>query len=195
MLVVGLNGSPRRDGNTKFLINTVLDKLKESGAKTIVYDVQELLNSAKHNFCVVCSSPCSGICYKDSKLEEAFEVMKKADAVIFGSPSYFGTVSAQMKAFFDKTRKLRGEKALYNKVGAGITVGGSKYGGQETTVKALHDIMLVHGMIVVGDGYFEDDCGHHGVCAHSPADKDDFAIKRADILAKRIFEVCSKKGV
>ena len=47
------------------------------------------------------------------------------------------------ESFFDKTRKLRGEKALYNKVGAGITVGASKYGGQETTIKALHDIMLV----------------------------------------------------
>ena len=184
MLIVGLNGSPNRNGNTKFLINTVLNKVKELGAETIVYDVQELLNSAKHNFCVVCSSPCSGICYKDTKLEEAFEVMKKADGIILGSPSYFGTVSGQMKAFFDKTRKLRGEKALYNKVGAGITVGASKYGGQETTIKALHDIMLVQGMVVVGDGYFEDDCGHHGVCAHSPADKDDVAIKRAEILAK-----------
>jgi multimeric flavodoxin WrbA len=195
LLIVGLNGSPNRNGNTKFLINTVLNKVKELGAETIVYDVQELLNSAKHNFCVVCSSPCSGICYKDTKLEEAFEVMKKADGIILGSPSYFGTVSGQMKAFFDKTRKLRGEKALYNKVGAGITVGASKYGGQETTIKALHDIMLVQGMVVVGDGYFEDDCGHHGVCAHSPADKDDVAIKRAEILAKRLFEVCSKLGV
>ena len=91
MLIVGLNGSPNRNGNTKFLINTVLNKVKELGAETIVYDVQELLNSAKHNFCVVCSSPCSGICYKDTKLEEAFEVMKKADGIILGSPSYFGT--------------------------------------------------------------------------------------------------------
>lgn len=192
MLIVGLNGSPNKNGNTKFLINTVLNKVEELGAETIVYDVQELLNSAKHNFCVVCSTPCSGICYKDSKLEEAFAVLKKADAVLVGSPSYFGTISGQLKAFFDKTRKIRGEKALYNKVGAGVTVGASKYGGQETTMKALHDIMLVQGMIVVGDGYLDDDCGHHGVCAHSPADKDNVAIKRAEILAKRLFEVCSR---
>lgn len=190
MLIVGLNGSPNKNGNTKFLINTVLNKVKELGAETIVYDVQELLNSAKHNFCVVCSSPCSGICYKDSKLEEAFKVLKKADAVLLGSPSYFGTVSGQLKAFFDKTRKLRGEKVLYNKVGAGVTVGASKYGGQETTMKTLQDIMLVHGMLVVGDGYLDDDCGHFGVSAHSPADKDEDAIKRAEILAKRLFELC-----
>ena len=41
-------------------------------------------------------------------------------------------------------------------------------------------------MVVVGDGYFEDDCGHHGVCAHSPADKDDVAIKRAEYWQKII---------
>jgi len=38
-------------------------------------------------------------------------------------------------------------------------------------MKALHDIMLVHGMTIVGDGYVGDDCGHHGVCAQQPADK------------------------
>jgi len=40
-----------------------------------------------------------------------------------GSPVYFGSVSAQLKAFFDKTRKLRSEKALYNKFACGVTVG------------------------------------------------------------------------
>ena len=126
LLVVGLNGSPRKTAAQSFYSDTVLNKVKELGAETVVYDVQELLNSAKHSFCVVCSSPCSGICYKDSKLEEAFEVMKKADAIVFGSPSYFGTVSGQLKAFLTRRESLGGEKALYNKVGAGVTVGGSK---------------------------------------------------------------------
>jgi len=45
-------------------------------------------------------------------LEEAYEILKKADAIVMGSPVYFGSVSAQLKAFFDKTRKLRSEKAL-----------------------------------------------------------------------------------
>ena len=64
--------------------------------------------------------------------------------------------------------------------------------GRETTIRALHDIMLVHGMTIVGDGFFEDDCGHHGVCAHNPAENDEFAVKRAEILAKRIFDICNK---
>jgi hypothetical protein len=55
--------------------------------------------------------------------------------------------------------------------------------------------MLVHGMTIVADGHSEDDCGHHGVCAHRPAQQDDFAIKRAAILAKRIVEVCEATKV
>lgn len=196
MLILGLNGSPNKDGNTKFLLEKVLEKAAELGAKTEILEVPELLQSAKHSFCSVCSNPCSGACYKGTKLEEAFELMKKADGLVLGSPVYFGTLTGQLKAFFDKTRKLRGEKAFYNKIAAGVTVATSKYGGQETTMKALHDIMLVHGMTIVADGYSEDDCGHHGVCAHRPAKDDDFAIKRASILAKRIVEVCeATKGL
>jgi multimeric flavodoxin WrbA len=190
MLIVGLNGSPNKNGNTKYLLNLVLDNLKQMGAETSIIEIPEVLKSAKHSFCTVCSNPCSGVCYKDTALDEAFELMRKADGLLFGSPSYFGTVTGQMKAFFDKTRKLRGEKAFYNKVAAGVTVGASKYGGQETTLKALHDIMMVQGMTIVGDGYFEDDCGHHGVCAHRPAENDDFAKSRAIILSKRIFDAC-----
>ena len=190
MLIVGLNGSPNKNGNTKFLLHTVLEKASSLGAETAIIEVGDVLNTTKHSFCVVCSNPCSGACYQGTEMEKAFELMKKADGIVFGSPVYFGSVSGQLKAFFDKTRKLRGEKAFYNKIAAGVTVATSKYGGQETTIKALHDIMLVHGMVVIADGYKDDDCGHHGVCAHRPAEMDEFAIKRAGILGKRLVEVC-----
>ena len=111
MFIVGLNGSPNKDGNTKFLLNTVLEEAKNLGAKTMILEVQELLDSTKNPFCVVCSNPCSGVCYEGTKLEEAYETLKRADAIVMGSPVYFGSVSAQLKAFFDKTRKLR-EKRL-----------------------------------------------------------------------------------
>lgn len=190
MLLVGLNGSPNKNGNTRFLLTKVLGTAKSLGADTQILEVEELLKTAKHCFCTACSNPCSGVCYKGTELEKAYELLKNADGIIFGSPVYFGSASAQLKAFFDKTRKLRAEKGLYNKVAAGVTVGASKYGGQETTMKALHDIMLVQGMIIVGDGFFEYDCGHHGVSGQRPAEKDEFAIKRTEILAKRIVEVC-----
>jgi multimeric flavodoxin WrbA len=125
-----------------------------------------------------------------------FHLLKKADGLIVGTPVFFGTVSGQTKAFFDKTRKLRADKSLYNTIAAGITVGNAKYGGQQTAMRALHDMMFVHGMIVIGDGYGEDDCGYHGICAQRPAEEDSYALKRTEILAKRMVEVCeATKGL
>ncbi|MGI5901118.1 MAG: flavodoxin family protein [Desulfitobacteriia bacterium] len=190
MLILGLNGSPNKDGNTKALLNVVLAEAEKRGAKTQILEVPQLLKSAKQPFCTVCSSPCSAQCYKGTALEEAFELLKKADGLIAGSPVYFGTLSGQLKAFFDKTRRLRAEKSLYNTVGAGLTVGNTKYGGQQLVLRAIHDIMLVQGMIIVGDGYLEDDCGYQGVCAQKPGAEDEFALKRANILGKRMVEVC-----
>ncbi|MDD3879844.1 MAG: flavodoxin family protein, partial [Syntrophomonas sp.] len=62
-------------------------------------------------------------------------------------------------------------------------------GGQETTLRAIQDMMLVQGMIVVGDGFHEDDCGHMGGAGQRPANEDDNAINRSRILGKRIWEV------
>ncbi len=190
MLIVGLNGSPNKNGSTKALLERVLAQSEKLGAVTEIIEVPEILKKAKHSFCTACTNPCTGQCYEGTALAEAFELIKRADGIVFGSPVYFGTVSAQLKAFFDKSRKLRGEKGLYNTVGAGVAVGAARFGGQETTIKALHDIMLVHGMIIVGDGFADYDCGHHGVCAQKPGAEDEFALKRADILGKRLVEVC-----
>lgn len=190
LLIIGINGSPNIKGNTTFLLEKTLEQVSSLGADTQLLHTSALLKSVKQPFCVVCSNPCLGACYKGTKLEEAYELLRKADGVLLGSPTYFGTVTAQLKAFFDKTRGLRREFWLYNKVGAGVTVGGSKYGGQEVTIKALHDIMLVQGMIIVGDGFGEKDAGHHGVVAHRPAEQDDFAQERLQLLGKRMVEVC-----
>ena len=50
-------------------------------------------------------------------------------------------------------------------------------------------MMLVQGMTIVGDGYVDYDCGHHGACAQRLAQNDENGIKRARILAQRVVEV------
>ena len=195
MLVVLLNGSPNKEGNTAFLLKEAEKVIKSGGVNTKIINVADAVLDAKHPFCTCCSTPCSGICYKDTLLEEAYDSLRRAAGIVFGSPVYFGTVTAQMKAFWDKTRALRKEKALVDVIGAAVTTGASRFGGQETTVRALHDIMLIHGMTIVGDGFFEDDAGHQGACAQKPADKDETAIKRTQVLAKRVaFLVKNQKG-
>ncbi|KUK13746.1 MAG: flavodoxin family protein [Synergistetes bacterium] len=189
MLIVGINGSPRKNGNTAFLLGVALEAAKSFGAQTHLIHAVDALVGQESPFCVVCSNPCEGRCSKNNALGEAFDVLRKADGIIVGSPVHFGTVSAQLKAFWDRTRILRKEKALLNVVGGAITVARSRFGGQETTLKALFDMMIIQGMIIVGNGYKEADAGHHGSCSQEPSDKDEFAIERARRLGLRVAEV------
>lgn len=189
LLIVAVNGSPNSEGNTSLLLQQALEECAIRGADTQLLNCREVFKDQRNPFCVACSSPCTGKCYKNKELVNAYELISRADGLILGSPVYFGTVSAQLKAFFDKSRALRAEKKLLNAVGGAITCGASRFGGQETTIRAMHDIMLVHGMIIVGDGYGEDDCGHMGAAAQRPAQEDDNAIQRSRIIGKRIFEV------
>lgn len=187
MYIVGLNASPREESNVKLLIERVLGKCARLGAETEIINVAKAVGSAKTPFCTVCSNPCSGACYKNTRLEEAFEKIKKADALVIGSPVYFGSMSAQLKAFFDKTRRLRGEKALVGKPCGFIAVGASRFGGQEATLAAMHAMALVQGMTVLGTGHSDFDAGHLGVSSQQPSDKDEFALSRCDSLAMRIM--------
>ncbi|MBS3909940.1 MAG: NAD(P)H-dependent oxidoreductase [Actinobacteria bacterium] len=188
MLVVGINGSPNEDGNTAFLIREVLRSAAKAGAKTELLHSMEVLEDQDKPYCDACSSPCDESCYVGTRLESALDAMAGADAIVVGSPVYFGTVSAQLKAIFDKSRALRAKKALVAKVGAGVSVGASRFGGQETTIRAIHDIMMVHGMTIVSDSSATETIGHHGVCAQRPAESDADALKSARVTGKRLVE-------
>ncbi|MDN5327058.1 MAG: hypothetical protein PWP41_1754 [Moorella sp. (in: firmicutes)] len=191
MLIVGLNGSPKKDGNTAFLVREGLAAAAAAGAETALIHIADAMADQKIPYCTQCSSPCQGACSRHNRLGEAFDLLRRADGLLLGSPVYFGSVSAQLKAFWDKSRILRKEKALLNVVGAGVTVGGARFGGQETTIKALFDMMLVQGMILVGDGHVEADCGHQGSCGQAPASSDEFAIRRVRLAGRRLAEVAA----
>ncbi|MBE3573359.1 MAG: flavodoxin family protein [Moorella humiferrea] len=191
MLIVGINGSPKKEGNTAFLLREGLAAAAGAGAETALIHVADALADQKIPYCTQCSNPCRGACSRNNALGEAFDLLRRADGILLGSPVYFGSVSAQLKAFWDKSRVLRKEKALYNVVGAGVAVGGSRFGGQETTLKALFDMMLIQGMMIVGDGFIEADCGHQGSCGQAPAEKDEFAIARVRLTGRRLAEVAA----
>jgi multimeric flavodoxin WrbA len=189
MLIVGINGSPNQDGNTNFLLDSALEAAENEGAETEVIQVSESLAELEEPYCTACSQPCSQQCYEGTKLEDAYELLAEADGVIVGSPVYFGTASAQLKAFWDMTRALRGEKSLLNTVGGALSIGAARFGGQETTLTAIHDMMLVQGIIVVGDGDNESDAGHQGAAGQMKAAEDQNAQQRAAIIGRRVAKV------
>jgi NAD(P)H dehydrogenase (quinone) len=79
------------------------------------------------------------------------------DAMIFGTPTRFGNMAAQMRNFLDQTGALWAKGALVGKVGSVFCSTASQHGGQETTITSFHSTLLHHGMIVVGLPYtFKD---------------------------------------
>jgi NAD(P)H dehydrogenase (quinone) len=83
------------------------------------------------------------------------ENLSEADAIIFGTPTRFGMMSAQMRAFLDSTGGLWSRGALIGKVGSVFTSSGTQHGGQESTILSFHVTLLHHGMVIVGIPYSE----------------------------------------
>lgn len=79
----------------------------------------------------------------------------EADAIILGSPTRYGSVTAQMQAFIDATGQLWGAGALIGKVGSAFTSTASQHGGQETTLLSMSTFFFHQGMVIAGCPYSE----------------------------------------
>lgn len=91
----------------------------------------------------------------------------EADGVIIGSPTYYGQMSAKIKALIDESVEIHGD--LEGKVGAAFTSSGGTASGAETTLLSILETMLVHGMIIQGNPHSK----HYGAAAvRSPNDKE-----------------------
>lgn len=75
------------------------------------------------------------------------------DAIVFGTPTRFGNMAAQMRNFLDQTGPLWAKGALVGKVGSVFVSTATQHGGQETTITSFHSTLLHHGMLVVGVPY------------------------------------------
>jgi len=72
-----------------------------------------------------------------------------AEAIVLGSPTYFCTMSAEMKALIDKSIEIYPDR-LKDKIGAAFTSSDEVAGGNETTLLSLIQAMLMHRMVIVG---------------------------------------------
>jgi NAD(P)H dehydrogenase (quinone) len=75
------------------------------------------------------------------------------DAIIFGTPTRFGNMAAQMRNFLDQTGALWAQGTLIGKVGSVFASTATQHGGQETTITSFHSTLFHHGMVVVGVPY------------------------------------------
>jgi NAD(P)H dehydrogenase (quinone) len=77
------------------------------------------------------------------------------DAIVFGTPTRFGNMAAQMRNFLDQTGPLWMRGALIGKVGSVFASAATQHGGHETTITSFHTTLLHHGMVIVGLPYSE----------------------------------------
>lgn len=88
------------------------------------------------------------------------DALTEAQAIIFGTPTRFGNMCAQMRNYLDQTGSLWAKGSLIGKIGSVFAATGTQHGGQETTITSFHSTLLHHGMILVGVPYSESGLTH-----------------------------------
>lgn len=126
-----------RGGTTKKMAEIIADEVRNNGCSAELKSVSEI----------------------------TAEELLGYDGIIVGSPTYYGTLAAQIKELFDKSVAFHGQ--LDGKVGAAFSSAANIAGGNETTVLSILEAMLIHGMVIHGD--FKGD--HYGPVAIGKVDK------------------------
>ncbi len=162
MKVIGISGSPRKNGNTEIAVQMALDTLTEQGIET------ELISLAERPVlpCKACGG-CSAdkVNPKCAQQDPAFggiiEKFIEADGVIVASPVYFGSATPETMALLDRVgcvARRSGSDFLRRKVGASIAV--ARRAGQNFTFAQLNYFFLISEMIVPGSTYWNVAFGH-----------------------------------
>jgi len=141
-------------GNTAKMADIVAEGVRNSGAEVVVKDVKK-----------------AGV-----------DELLKVEGVIIGSPTYYGTMAAEIKKFIDESVKHHGK--LVGKVGGAFASSGGLAGGNETTVLDIVKALLIHGMIIPGN--VEGD--HYGAVAVGAPDKR--SAEQCRILGKIVGDLC-----
>lgn len=132
-------------GHVETMAHAVADGARQAGANVDVKRVRELVPDDV--------AKSSG--YKVDQSAPIAEVAELADydAVIFGTPTRFGNMAAQMKQFIDQAGGLWFSDALVGKLGSVFTSTATQHGGQESTILNFHTSLLHLGFVVVGLPY------------------------------------------
>jgi NAD(P)H dehydrogenase (quinone) len=126
----------------------------------------------------------------DGVLKHTDDVTKEdfvtSAGIIAGSPVYFGVMAAQLKKIFDEFVSVR--KKMEGKVGAAFSTSADPSGGKETTMMSIIQVMLIYGMVIVGDPMSAT--GHFGTaCVGAP---DTGSLENGMKLGRRVAELAKK---
>ena len=151
---IAFNGSPRKNGNTHLMLSKALEPVAAAGIETELIQVGgKLLHGCmacgkcrenKNNQCVITSDP----------VNEYIAKMLEADAIIFGSPTYFSGITPEIKALIDRSGyvAIANGRKFKHKIGAAVAV--HRRGGAVNVFDSLNHMFLMSQMIVPGSLYW-----------------------------------------
>ncbi len=195
--ILGIVGSPRKNGNTEIMINEALEGAREiQGVQTYSYS----FHGKKIGGCLAdCLAYCrkNGACALKDDFPGFMEAWLEADGIVFGVPVYHMGPPAQVKAAIDRLGNVmfthfRGGMARFNKVCGAVVQGSSRWGGQEITAQFLVEHFLTMNCLpIAGDkpGPYLGAIGHaEKACKRDSILADEFALRAARNMGKRVAE-------
>ena len=99
MKITGFNASPRKDGNTAWAVNMILEAAKDSGAETQTWNSGDL-DIKPCRGCLACTK--GNGCAINDDMQKIYRALKETDVLVLGAPIYMGQMSAQAKTFMDR---------------------------------------------------------------------------------------------
>jgi len=132
-------------GHIETMAKAVAEGVREGGSEAVIKRVPELVPDevAKN----------SGYKLDQEAPVATVDDLAEFDAVIFGTPTRFGNMAAQMKNFLDQAGGLWAKGKLIGKVGGVFTSTATQHGGQESTILSVHTVLLHLGFVLVGLPY------------------------------------------
>jgi len=204
MLVLGLQGSPRKKGNTVSILRAFLDEAERLGARTRQLDAAKM-NIAPCRECGTCDR--KGFCPLEDDMQEVYHLLWKADVVVMATPIFFYGPTAQLKALIDRsqavwarkyTHKLTDPGRNWRKgclLAVGATRGKNLFEGTEMAAKYFFDAVGAHFEGTLGYRKIE----HPGDIDHHPTALEDARKKAAELVGpqlerKRVLFVCRENA-
>jgi multimeric flavodoxin WrbA len=182
--VIGIVGSPRPAGNTRFLVNEALETLKKEGIDVELIPLYDK-SIAPCEACGACAELLN--CNIEDDFQDIYQKMVAADGIIVGSPVYFGSATPQVMALLDRAGYVGIKtRAFERKAGAAIAV--ARRAGANFTFAQLNYFFFINGMIVPGSTYWNVGYGLNPESVKN----DDEAIRTVQNLAKNMAWLIKK---
>jgi multimeric flavodoxin WrbA len=185
-MVLGISGTPRKDGNSEILLQHALQPFERAG-----WNIEVLrLRGIKVGPCTGCDTCAhSGVCRFKDGMDLFYEAYRRCHAIIISSPVYWRNVPGQLKCVMDRTYAVRRLRPLAGKPGGAISVGRGETGGQALALTVLHNFLLSAGVVCV-----PGELNGVSATADNPGDilQDEKKLKQAAILGKNIMDLAVK---